>query len=297
MIPMVKNPELLLTEEQAYVGWSLIDPGPKAWTYIHAFPSAGMALNNAMLGVDPGNHAEVVEAARNLTIDRVQEQLTMAKRAGISILTPASPYWPHKMSLIIGREAPFALYCAGDQTLLAQATLFSFLGARASTGYGEHVTMEFAAGVADSGAVVTSNGGFGIAGTALRAALASGEPAVAVAAGPVDRAYPSGNATLLGRVRDQGVVVSAAPLGTGVTRARMLRAGRVQVGLSSAALLVEAATRSNSLDTARFALDVLPGTGAVPGPITSAASTGTHALLQEGARLITTIEEAKALLV
>ncbi|MBV8995683.1 MAG: DNA-processing protein DprA [Pseudonocardiales bacterium] len=69
------------------------------------------------------------------------------------------------------------------------------VGARAATGYGEHVAAEFGYGLADSGRAVVSGAAFGIDGAAHRGALAAAGYTVAVQACGLDRAYPAGHQT------------------------------------------------------------------------------------------------------
>jgi DNA processing protein len=166
------------------------------------------------------------------------------------------------------------------------------VGARAATGYGEHVAMEVAAGLAGRDVVVVSGGAYGIDGMAHRATLASNGSTVAVLAGGIDRLYPSGHEALLTRVSQQGAIVSEVPPGTPPTRWRFLQRNRLIAALSRATIVVEAGYRSGALNTARHSDDLSREVGAVPGPITSAASAGCHRLLRDGmAQCVTSTSE------
>lgn len=131
---------------------------------------------------------------------------------------------------------------------------------------------------------------------AHRAALASAGRTIAYLAGGVDRFYPAGHDALLTRIVEAGAVVSELPCGAAPTRWRFLQRNRLIAANSSAALVTEAGWRSGSLGTASHAATLGRPVGAVPGPVTSAASAGTHRLIRDhGATLITNSEEAAEL--
>ena len=100
-------------------------------------------------------------------------------------------------------------------------------------------------------------------------------------AGGVDRAYPVGHTQLLGQIAETGALVSEVPCGSAPTKWRFLQRNRLIAALTSATVVVEAGWRSGSLNTAGHAASLGRPVGAVPGPITSAASAGTHRLLRE----------------
>ena len=87
----------------------------------------------------------------------------------------------------------------------------ALVGARAATGYGEHVTVEASSGLVDRGYAIVSGAAYGIDGAAHRAALASRGTTIAFLAGGLDRFYPCGHEALLARIVDGGRVVRGAP--------------------------------------------------------------------------------------
>ncbi|MBA4246969.1 MAG: DNA-protecting protein DprA [Microbacterium sp.] len=179
-----------------------------------------------------------------------------------------------------------------DPRLTRNSALVAIVGARAATGYGEHVAMEFAAGLCARDVVVVSGGAYGIDGMAHRAALASGGATIAVLAGGIDRIYPSGHEALLTRVADHGLLLSEMPCGTAPTKWRFLQRNRLIAALAAATVVVEAGRRSGSLNTAGHAITMGRPVGIVPGPITSAASAGCHATLRsEPVECVTSVAE------
>jgi DNA processing protein len=157
----------------------------------------------------------------------------------------------------------------------------ALVGARAATGYGEHVTMEASAGLVDRGYAIVSGAAYGIDGMAHRAALASHGQTVAFLAGGVDRFYPSGHDALLTRIVAEGAVISELPCGQAPTKWRFLQRNRLIAAASRATVVLEAGWRSGSLNTAAHASSLGRPLGAVPGPVTSAASAGCHRLIRD----------------
>ncbi len=213
-----------------------------------------------------------------LTADATSHALRVAAVTGITILTRADPEWPVQLD-DLGDHAPLCLWVRGDPAKLRMPTPgVALVGARAATSYGEHVTLELAADLAGGGIPVVSGGAYGIDGAAHRAAIAAGGLTIALLAGGADRAYPAGHTELISRIAHVGVVASEAPCGSAPTKWRFLQRNRLIAALSSATVVVEAGWRSGSLNTAAHAVSLSRRLGAVPGPITSAASAGTHRL-------------------
>ena len=152
--------------------------------------------------------------------------------------------------------------------------------------------MEASAGLVDRGYAIVSGAAYGIDGMAHRAALASHGMTVAFLAGGVDRFYPSGHDALLGRIVDHGMVISELPCGSQPTRWRFLQRNRLIAAASLATIVIEAGWRSGSLNTAHHALSLSRPVGAVPGPVTSAASAGCHKLIRESlVTCVTSVDE------
>jgi DNA processing protein len=192
---------------------------------------------------------EVTDSEELTTLkDRVQSRanrsqfeqiLRSTAQYGVQLITPESDHWPTGLN-DLGNAAPFALWVRGNVELLAGADQIAIVGARAATGYGEHVTMEIASGLSDRGRTIVSGAAYGIDGMAHRAALASHGQTVAYLAGGVDRYYPSGHDALLTRIADQGAVVSEVPVGTPPTKWHFLARNRLLAAATHATIVVEA---------------------------------------------------------
>jgi DNA processing protein len=218
--------------------------------------------------------------------------LRQAARYGARLLIPGEEGWPAGVD-DLGPHAPIALWVRGtDAALAALGNSIALVGARAATGYGEHVAMEFSAGLVDRGFAIVSGAAYGVDGMAHRAALASHGTTVAFMAGGVDRFYPSGHDALLTRIVETGAIISELPPGQPPTKWRFLQRNRLIAAASQATVVIEAGWRSGSLNTAGHAANLGRPVGAVPGPITSAASAGCHRLVRDyDATLVTSVED------
>ena len=210
------------------------------------------------------------------------QRIVNAERAGIGALIPGDGEWPSALD-DLGNRRPYVLWTRGTPSFLARPVddLVTITGARASTSYGEHVAGELASDLANAERIVVAGGAYGIEGAAHRAALASGGDTIAVMANGVDRMYPMGHRELLERVADLGLLISEVPPGSVPTRHRFIARARLMAALSTATVVVEAVARSGSMKVAERAQELGRMVGAVPGPVTSATSTGPHRLLRD----------------
>jgi DNA processing protein len=241
--------------------------------------------------------ARRVEARREL--DCAQADLDVLDRMDGRLITPNDSEWPllsfrafHGMANRPNGHPPLVLWAAGPVRLGdAAARAAAIVGTRAATAYGEHVSAELAAGLVARDVAVVSGGAYGIDGAAHRAALACEGITVAVVAGGIDNPYPSGHSALFRRIRDDCLLISEYPPGTVPGRLRFLTRNRLVAALSGATVVVEAGLRSGAANTASWAKGLGRLVGAVPGPVTSAASAGCHALLRGDARLVTRADD------
>ena len=223
----------------------------------------------------------------------ISENLAAAERAGITLVDPDTI--PALASL--GTQRPVALYVRGNAAALAASTPITITGARASTGYGEYAARELVDDLRAHDVTIVSGGAYGIDSSAHRAALGADLPTIAALAGGVDRAYPVGHNELFTRIAVKGAIISEMPVGAAPTKWRFLARNRILAALSRATVVVEAGWRSGSLNIAGHAAALGRPLGAVPGPVTSAASAGCHRLIREyDAKLITEAADVLTLL-
>jgi DNA processing protein len=159
------------------------------------------------------------------------------------------------------------------------------VGTRRPTGYGINCAERLAEDLAQRGLVVTSGLARGIDAAAHRGAVRSGAT-VAVFGCGLDFVYPRENRKLAEIVEKNGAVLSEFPLGSPPSPENFPIRNRIIAGMSLGVLVIEAAEYSGSLITARLALESNREVFAVPGAITSPNSFGPHALIRQGAKLV-----------
>ncbi|MBN9739475.1 MULTISPECIES: DNA-processing protein DprA [unclassified Pseudonocardia] len=218
----------------------------------------------------------------------VEVDAETSARCGARLLIPEDEQWPTALAATMGIPGAQGMWVRGRAGLemLSQPSVV-VSGSRAASGYGIHVATDLAGGLSGAGRVIMSGAGFGIDAAAHRGALAAQGTTVAVLPCGIDRAHPAAHVNLLDRIAENGLVVSAQPLGTTMTRARMLDRNRLLAALGDATVVVEAAARSGVLHLAGAANASGRPVMAVPGPVTSALSVGTHRLIRDGATMVT----------
>lgn len=229
--------------------------------------------------------------APRLELLDVERELAVARRINARVLIPGDPDWPAGLASLA--DPPHCLWVRGGHDLdeVCQRSV-SVVGARSATHYGLLQATDLAEGLADRGFTIVSGAAYGIDGAAHRGALAAGGLTVAVLAGGVERAYPTGHTRLLADIVERGLVVSELPPGSAPTKWRFLRRNRLIATLTQGTIIVEAGLRSGSGSTAREAELHHRVVCAVPGPVTSVVSAGCHQLIRDGAVLVTDAAEA-----
>lgn len=246
--------------------------------------------------------AERAKAAWSERAGEARNVLERSRESGISLVRPGEVGWVTGLTRL-GINAPFALWHAGSRGGLEERKAVALVGSRGATRYGTSVAYDFAAALAEHGVRVVSGGALGIDAAAHSGALAArsvhegGGGTAAFLAGGLDDYYPRANAALLTRVRGEGGLFSEAPIGARPTRWRFLSRNRLIAAASEATVVVEAAWRSGALSTAAHADALSLPVGAVPGPVTSAESSGCHRLIAErGAQLLSRVEDIELMI-
>lgn len=235
----------------------------------------------------------------------VERTRHLADAAGLRWIIPGDRAWPERLN-DLGHAppnggatgAPLGLWVRGDRSLadLVEQSV-SIVGARDCTAYGAEQAAEIAADSASAGFTVVSGAAFGIDACAHRGALAMLAPTIAVLACDAATSYPRAHAALLQRIAEEGLVVSEQPPGRSPTKARFLARNRLIAALTLGTVVVEARRRSGALNTLAWADQLGRVSMAVPGPVTSQQSVGTHEAIRDGkAMLVATGSDAIAAL-
>jgi DNA processing protein len=187
-------------------------------------------------------------------------------------------------------DPPHVLYVQGNTDLL-NSSCVAMVGSRAATGYGKRAAFTLARDLADAGATVVSGLAVGVDSEAHRGALSIHGATIGVLGCGLDVTYPRQNSKLYEEIRRKGLLVTEYPLGTKPDGFRFPARNRIIAGLSHGVVVVEAAKKSGSLITAEMALEEGREVFAVPGQIDSFKSSGAHWLLQQGAKLVQSVED------
>lgn len=187
---------------------------------------------------------------------------------------------------------PKTLYFHGKMPEKRVKTV-AIVGTRRPTKYGEKVAFELAYEAAKRGAIVVSGLAYGIDSIAHRGALEAGGKTIAVLGTPINEIYPREHTELAKEIVEKGgAIFSEIEAGAKENvdyfpKTSFLQRNRIISGLADAVVVVEAAERSGSLNTAAHALDQGRELFAVPGDITRATSRGCNHLIQHGANVYT----------
>ncbi len=213
--------------------------------------------------------------------------LRWAEHSQAAILTLADPRYPLRLAQL--PAPPPLLFVRGDLALLQEPQL-AIVGSRNPTAGGVQTTRAFASHLAGLGLVITSGMALGIDRAAHLGALESGRTIAVLGTGP-DRVYPASHRELARRISAEGALVSEFPPGVGPQPGHFPRRNRTISGLSLGTLVTEAAPRSGSLITARYAAEQGREVFAIPGSIHNPLARGCHGLIREGAKLIDSVDQ------
>lgn len=215
------------------------------------------------------------------------KELALAQRYGVTIVTLEDTDYPKALREIA--DPPLALYSRGS--LPPEEVAVAVVGSRYASLYGLQTAERLGYELSLRGVTVVSGLARGIDGASHRGALKAGGRTVAVLGNGLANVYPPEHQELADQIARQGAVMSEYPMEAMPDTYHFPRRNRLISGLSLGVVVVEAAARSGALITAGCALEQGREVFAVPGQITTSTSQGTHHLLKDGARLVTSVED------
>lgn len=252
--------------------------GPRTYSHLlQRFGSADRALEALPALAQRGGRADYVACPA----DRAMAELAAGDRAGALMLMLGDPDYPPLLSQI--DNAPPVIWVRGQRGVLARPAV-AVVGARNASALGLRTARRLARELGAAGQVVVSGLARGIDAAAHESALPTGT--IAVMAGGIDQVYPPEHGPLADRIAATGALISECPMGVEPTSRHFPRRNRLISGLARGVVLVEAALRSGSLITARYALEQGREAMACPGAPEDARAAGCNQLIRDGAALV-----------
>jgi DNA processing protein len=199
--------------------------------------------------------------------------------AGVTTLLPVDPRYPERLRA--DHEHPAVLFAQGDLAALGDVRV-AIVGTRRCTGAGAGFARELGRELTAAGVGVVSGLALGIDGAAHRGVLEVGGRPIGVVGSGLDVVYPARHRELWGRVREEGVLLSEAPLGTRPAAWRFPARNRVIAALAHLVVVVESHAGGGSMLTVKEAADRDIPVMAVPGSVRNPASAGTNRLIADG---------------
>jgi DNA processing protein len=219
---------------------------------------------------------------------RIEADLRWLDASGATLLAVTDEAYPELLRQ--SPDAPPLLFVLGDLGALGEPQI-AMVGSRNPTAGGVATARDFASKFARAGITVTSGLALGIDAACHEGALAGGGLTIAVLGCGLDQIYPAKHEALAERIAASGAVVSEFPPGTAPLPGHFPQRNRIIAGLSAGTVVVEAATRSGSLITARLAGTAGREVFALPGSIHNERARGCHELIRQGAKLVECVED------
>jgi DNA processing protein len=280
-----------LGDPRDWIALNLTGLGPKTLLrLLEHFPSPRAVWEAPLneLKAIPGIRASAelfVEARERVDVERELQEI---ERFHLSVLTLADERYPQPLRAI--PDPPPVLYCKGSYEQRDELAI-AVVGTRKPSAYGRMVAEKLGRELGTLGFTIVSGLALGIDTAAHRGALKAGARTLAVLGGGFAHLYPRQNRRLAEEIAQQGAVLSEFAVQTPPDRWTFPRRNRVISGLVRGVIVIEAPERSGALITAKCALDQGREVFAVPGSITHEGYQGSHKLIQQGAKLVTSVED------
>ena len=286
-----------MIRNQGLAAWLTLclTPGLGAATIRRLLHEFGLPENVLIAGKAALSRIAGSEGAATLasaaTSSAVERALEWASKPNHHIVTLADSAYPRMLLEI--EDPPPLFYAKGNPDLLNRPAL-AVVGSRNGTAQGLRNAEAFAKAFSVSGLTIVSGLALGIDAAAHRGGLAGAGSTIAVLGTGIDVVYPQANASLFAEIGERGLLLSEYPVGTPAMGHNFPRRNRLISGFARGCLVVEAATGSGSLITARLATEQGREVFAIPGSIHSPLSKGCHALIKQGAKLVDSAEDVLA---
>ena len=215
-------------------------------------------------------------------------ELKKAADLGAHVITAEDEEYPSALREI--HDPPIVLYVRGQLTERDRNAV-AVVGSRKATHYATESAKKLSFQMAYAGLTVASGLARGIDTAAHQGALAAKGRTIAVIGSGLGELYPPENAELADRIAASGAVISEFPIDTKPDRQTFPIRNRIVTGLSFGVLVVEAGANSGALISANMAAEQGRTLYAVPGRIDAPAALGSNRLIQQGAKLVITVDD------
>ena len=276
------------------------------WLALNRVPGVGTITFNKLIGYfgDPefvfqqgkqslcklGIKEKVADEIEKFDWKLIDDEIDwLATQCNFHVITLSDHTYPNLLKEI--PDPPPVLYVRGSLAALAVQPQLAIVGSRTPTPTGIELARDLASQLAAKGIVITSGLALGIDGASHQGALSVAGTTLAVVGCGLDRVYPGRHKKLAEEIVKIGAVVSEFPSGTPPAPANFPRRNRIISGLSKGVLVIEAALRSGSLITARYALEQGREVFAIPGSPRNMKAEGCNSLLKQGACLVTAVDD------
>jgi len=182
------------------------------------------------------------------------------------------------------------LYAKGQLSCLKQPKL-AIVGSRNPSIAGSDNAKYFSKTLSTYPITIVSGLALGIDAQAHIGCLEASGQTIAVLGTGIDCIYPRRHLKLAEEITQNGLLISEFPLKSPPIAGHFPRRNRIISGLSLCILVIEAAIKSGSLITARLAIEQNRDVLAIPGSIHNPLARGCHYLLQQGAKLVTSVND------
>jgi DNA processing protein len=258
--------------------------GPVAFnSLINRYGNAGDALSALpRLAARASRKAKMVIPP----LEDIEGEMRANDELGVHLLCSCEPDYPKYLKAVT--PTPPIISVLGNVDLLHEPCV-AIIGSRNASAIGLRFARQIAHELGAEGFTIVSGLARGIDAQAHIGALDTGT--VGVLGGGIDNVYPRQNAELFADMRERGALVSESPLGYRATARDFPRRNRIISGLCQGVVVIEAAERSGTLITARYALEQNREVMAAPGSPLDPRTKGCNRLIQQGAALIENTED------
>ena len=214
-------------------------------------------------------------------VEAADGDMARAAAIGARFVAFCEPDYPDLLRNI--DSAPPIISIKGDASL-GQRSSVGIVGARNASAAGRKFARQLAFEFGAAGHAVVSGLARGIDTAAHEASLETGT--IAIVAGGLDVIYPPENEALQRAIGERGLIISEMLPGAVPRAEHFPRRNRIISGVARAMVVVEAAVRSGSLITARYASEQGREVFAVPGSPLDPRCEGFNKLIRDGATLL-----------